>query len=307
VVDRPVTADALVQTTVVDPVQASINALAANVIGTSDVPLDGRRATIRTRESNLGNLISDAILWQAQQYAPGEGVNSPMIAFQNSGGIRNNSILPAGDFTELNTFQVAPFSNFLSVLEDLPIGLLKMALEHSVSAALASPDGTLVQEGRFLQISGFEFTYNPFAPVGSRVRDLTYDGTLLIDEGVILDPSFTFDVATVNFTAAGGDGFDFDGDGDPTTLFPFTTFADGVTYQQALLNYIAETGGIGTLQALSGVITAAEYGGPEGRITAVPEPGTISLLGLSALVGVILIRRARLKSASEGRARSAGV
>jgi 5'-nucleotidase len=59
-------------------------------------------------------------------------------------------------------------------------------------------------------------------------------------------------VATIDFLARGGDEYPF---GDA----PFTTL--GVTYQQALFDYIAEE--------LGGVITAADYPeGGAGRITA---------------------------------------
>ena len=55
-----------------------------NIIGRTDVYLDGRRATVRTQESNLGNLTADANLWLARQVDP-----DVQVSLKNSGGIRD--------------------------------------------------------------------------------------------------------------------------------------------------------------------------------------------------------------------------
>ena len=46
-----------------EEVRAVSAALAAQVIGSSEVPLDGVRNNVRTRETNEGNLCADAMLW----------------------------------------------------------------------------------------------------------------------------------------------------------------------------------------------------------------------------------------------------
>jgi hypothetical protein len=67
-------------------------------------------------------------------------------------------------------------------------------------------------------------------------------------------------VATIDFLARGGDQYPFGG-------APFTTL--GVSYQQALRNYLTEP--------LGGVVTAAQYPtGGEGRITTMCEPKRLS-------------------------------
>ena len=76
------------------------------------------------------------------------------------------------------------------------------------------------------------------------------DATPIIVGGVVQDGADLV-VATIDFLARGGDEYPF---GDA----PFTTL--GVTYQQALFNFIAD--------GLGGVISAADYPeGGEGRIT----------------------------------------
>ncbi|MGQ0608127.1 MAG: bifunctional metallophosphatase/5'-nucleotidase [Chloroflexota bacterium] len=260
-----VAADPQATAQVVEPVQAFLAELAANVLATSAVPLNGLRgsvtgetintAGVRNSETNLGNLTADSLLWQAQGKAAEFGVDSPQVAFQNGGGIRNDSVIPAGPISELNTFQILSFTNFVSVMEDLSAAELKTILETSVS---------VIGNGRFGQWAGLEFTYDPAAPAraidsttcavsseGSRVQDVTVGGVPIYVDGALVAPAgWTVDLSTNDFTFRGGDCYDFGS-------HPFTTV--GVTYQQALANYLVD--------GLGGVIAAADYPvGGEGRI-----------------------------------------
>jgi 2',3'-cyclic-nucleotide 2'-phosphodiesterase (5'-nucleotidase family) len=245
-----------VMTRVVEPVIAAIEALANNVIGTSEVVLDGRRSQVRTTETNEGNLATDALLWQAEQLAGDFGVPAPDVALQNGGGIRNDSEIPAGNITELHTFDMLPFPNFVSIVPEVSRETFEDILENAVS-------NVENVDGRFAQIAGFSFTYDAAAQPrtidpntgavtpGERVLEVTLDdGTAIVQGGaVVAGPALH--VATIDFLARGGDQYPY-GDADFTTL--------GVTYQQSLANYIVD--------ALSGQITAADYPvGGEGRIT----------------------------------------
>ncbi|HSR46257.1 MAG TPA: bifunctional metallophosphatase/5'-nucleotidase, partial [Acidimicrobiia bacterium] len=118
--DDAVEPDPMMQMYVVDPVEAYTAALDDNVIAQSEVDLDGLRSSVRSKESNEGNLIADSLLWSARQLAVAYGVNEADVAFQNGGGIRNNTIIPAGPITELDTFGMVPFPNFLTVSETIP-------------------------------------------------------------------------------------------------------------------------------------------------------------------------------------------
>lgn len=252
--------DPVVQAQVVDPVAEFVAALAQNVIAQSEVALEGRRDPgVRTEETNLGNLLADALLWQGQALAGTFGVTPPDVALQNGGGIRNNSLIPAGPITELDTFAIAPFPNFVSVVPDVPRAQFKEILENVVSRAPLA-------DGRFAQIGGFSFTYDVsetaqvvdndgnVLTAGSRVQSVVLDdGTVIVAGGAVVDgPAVA--IATNDFSARGGDQYPFRG-------LPFTTV--GVTYQQALSNYIEGP--------LAGLITAADYPeGGEGRITQLP-------------------------------------
>jgi 5'-nucleotidase / UDP-sugar diphosphatase len=244
-----VRSDTKIQRLVVEPVMESIQALAENVIGQTAVTLNGQTSQVRTRETNAGNLIADALLWQATKVAADFGVPEPDISLQNGGGIRNDLVVPSGPITELDTFTWLPFSNFTAVVEGVQRSTLKAILEHVVT------DAPAVAQGKFAQIGGFRYTYDADGTPGSKVRNVTLDdGTVIVQNGsVVAGPALT--VATIDFLARGGDGYPF----GPVDFTPV-----GVSYQQALANYITAPDG------LNGQVTAADYPeGGEGRI--VPE------------------------------------
>jgi 5'-nucleotidase len=264
-----VKANGSLNTRVVAPVEAFVADLAANVIGTSEVDLDGTRSGVRGGETNEGDLIADSLFWQATQLAGDFGVPTPDVALQNGGGIRNDSIIPAGDISELDTFDMVPFPNFVTIVPDIPRAQFKEILENAVSriAPPAAPGGT----GRFAQISGFTFTFDTtgtpmlIAPDGSvavpgtRVTEVALnDGTVIVTGGaVVAGPDLT--VATIDFLARGGDEYPYRG-------APFTSV--GVSYQQALSTYIQAPTGDG---GLGGLISSSQYPeGGAGRITRLP-------------------------------------
>ena len=175
-----------VEAQVVAPVADFVAALAANIIGLSEVDLDGRRSPgVRTMETNEGNLIADSLRWQAEQLAASFGVPTPDVALQNGGGIRNDSIIPAGDISELDTFDMVPFSNFVTVLPDIPREQFKEILENAVSRTQPGdiPGGT----GRFAQISGFTYEWS----ASGTAQELDADADVIVPgtrvETVILD------------------------------------------------------------------------------------------------------------------------
>jgi 5'-nucleotidase len=285
-----VTAAADVQTQVVDPVQASVNALAANVIARSEVPLDARNTNIRTRETNLGNLFADALLVRATALAPNFSVPAPDVAIQNSGGIRGNTLYlntatpqtPA-NFTELNTFDIAAFSNFVSIVPNVPASQFKEILENTVSRFPTA-------DGRFGQIAGFCMVYDPALTAqvvtndgtvttpGNRVLEVKLaNGTFIVQNGALVPNAPAVNITTNDFSARGGDQYPFRG-------LPFTTL--GITYQQALRQYV-ESLPQGT-NPTQPVISAAQYPGaadvasgtptgnaPATRILRVPTGGPV--------------------------------
>jgi len=146
------------------------------------LPVTLYQAEIRSEEMPLGNLVADAIRWAA----------GTELAFTNGGGIRD--VLEAGDVTKGDIISVLPFGNYVVTLEVTP-AILRDAMENGVSAL---PGG-----GRFPQVSGFAFTFNPYAEDGGRVISISVNGEYLDLE----DTTTVFTLATNNFIAAGGDAY----------------------------------------------------------------------------------------------------
>lgn len=180
------TADAEAQAKV-EEFKAPLEELKKTVVGSTSVFLDGERNNVRYKETNLGNLIADAMVQRANQMVPGT-----FIAIQNGGGIRAS--IPEGDVTLGHIHTVMPFANLLVTL-DLTGAEILAALEHSVSEP---------GQGKFSQVSGIQFKYDPSKPVGERVWEVkvkTSNGYETIDLAK------TYSVATNAFVADGGDGY----------------------------------------------------------------------------------------------------
>ena len=152
------------------------------VTGTTRVPLDGVSLHLRSSETNLGNLMADALRADAKAD----------IAITNSGSIRGNRLFPAGPLTRRTLIEIHPFDNVVCVLE-LPGRVVLEALNHGVSSLPAA-------NGMFPQVSGLTMTVEQGAPVGSRVRDVKVNGQPL-------DPNTIYTVAVPDFLLKQGDGY----------------------------------------------------------------------------------------------------
>lgn len=235
-------------------------------IADSQVDLNGIETDIRTGETNQGDLMADALLWQAERIALDYGAVLPDVAIQNAGGIRNDSMISAGGIREIDTFDMAPYINLVTVVEGVTRSQFKEVLENAVSRAVAGDlgDGT----GRFAQVAGFRFEWsasgtaqvlNPDGSVripGTRVTRVVLDSGAAIVGGGKVIPGDPLAVATVDFLARGGDEYPYRG-------ATFTTL--GINYQQALVNYISFSDG------LNGTVSKSDYPeGGSGRIERMP-------------------------------------
>ena len=169
-----------------------LNELRKKVIGETAVDLDGSRESCRFGECTMGNLVTDAILWATEA----QGVQ---IALQNGGGIRAS--IPKGPVTVGQVLEVLPFGNTIATFEIKGADLLA-ALENGVSRAdNPENEGT----GRFLQVAGLRYAWDPSKPVGERIVSVEVrnaDG-----EWEPLDPEAVYKVAANNFIRNGGDEY----------------------------------------------------------------------------------------------------
>ncbi|WP_299489951.1 choice-of-anchor I family protein [Acaryochloris sp. IP29b_bin.137] len=258
---------------IVDNLRDVIVAKESNVFGLSEVYLDGRRESVRTEETNLGNLTADANLAIAQSFD-----DSVVISLKNGGGIRDdigqrivppggtgeaeelptetvfdadgNLVKPAGGISETDIANTLRFNNNLTLLT-LTAAELRAVIEHGVSAT--GPGET---PGRFPQVSGIQFSFDPDASAGNRVQSLAItdaDGNdidVVVQNGELVgDTGRTFRIVTLGFLADGGDEYPFptgtaanrvDLDGpDGITETGAANFAPTGTEQDALAEYLA--------------------------------------------------------------------
>lgn len=194
----------------IQEINANQQQILSEVLGNTPVDLNGVRADVRTSETNLGDLVADAM----------RAESGAQIALINGGSIRDS--IPAGDITKGNIINVLPFGNYI-VTKKINGSNLRAALE---SAAKALPE----ENGAFLQVSGLSFTIDAAAPSGGRIKDVMIDGKPL-------DIAAEYVVATNDFLAAGGD--DFPMLGKSKTLNEFSAL-DEVLMQH--INDLSESG-----------------------------------------------------------------
>jgi len=153
-------------------------------IGTTETPLDSRRATVRSGEAAIGNLIADAM----------RNATGAEVAITNGGGIRGDTEYPAGaKLTRKDILTELPFGN-KTVKIELTGSQLREAIENGLSQVETGA-------GRFPQISGMTVTADLDRPAGERVVEVVIGGAPL-------DPAEIYITATNDFMARGGDGYD---------------------------------------------------------------------------------------------------
>lgn len=155
---------------------------AAEIIGKSKVKLNGIRTQIRSKETNLANLLTDAML----EYGKAD------LALMNGGGIRES--IPKGDISLYQVGQILPFTNSLMTIE-LKGEKVYQAIERGLKSY---PNGT---NGGFLQVAGIQYEFDASKPVGERVLKIIKDGKPLDKEGL-------YKVALNDYLFNGGDNYE---------------------------------------------------------------------------------------------------
>ena len=237
---------------IIDPIDADYDQKFAE----SAVDLNGAKAPgNRTEETNLGDLITDAMMWAIKTKAPGVDMTNA-VAITNGGGIR--APIAKGNITKKAVNTVLPFGNTLAVVYVKGSELLE-ALEVSTYCTPKSLGG-------FPQFAGMEVELNTACEYDA--NDTTYPGstyfgpksinriTIKTVNGKAFDKDATYAVITNDFLAAGGD-----------TYYAFaaaqTQFDTGLPLDEILMEYI-------TVE-LNGVVTD-KYAAPQGRLTIVNDP-----------------------------------
>ena len=244
--------------TIIDEVDAIYGAVFAK----TEVLLNGERDPgNRTEETNLGDLITDAMLWSVtKEAAPEQDEPYDLVAITNGGGIR--ATIQPGDITMNDIHTVLPFGNTVAVVYVTGEEMLE-ALEAST---FATPEAI----GGYPQTSGLAWTidttkaYDQGALYMLDGKETTYYGPASIQRVSIqtintkpFDPAATYAVVTNNFCASGGDTYNVFG----RAYANGSTYDTGIPMDEAVMAYITEV--------LGGNITAEQYGAPAGRETQI--------------------------------------
>jgi 2',3'-cyclic-nucleotide 2'-phosphodiesterase (5'-nucleotidase family) len=174
-----VEADAEV-TAYVESQKKALATITNQVVAYTPVRLDGERANVRTKPTNLGNMIAAAMV-------EATGADA---ALTNGGGIRAS--IDVGDITRGEIITVLPFNNTVVVVEVTGQDIYD-ALEWGYSRL---PEAN----GGFPQTANLGIIYSRFADVGNRIKRVLLNGKLI-------DKDAKYTLATNDFMAAGGDGY----------------------------------------------------------------------------------------------------
>lgn len=153
------------------------------VVAETAEAIDGERGNCRAQECSMGNLVADAMLDRVKD----QGID---VAIANSGGLRAS--IDAGEVTMGEVLTVLPFQNTLSTFQVTGAQLIE-ALENGVSQHEE-------QAGRFPQVAGMSFAFDPKAEAGSRISDVMVAGEPI-------DLEKTYGAVSNNYVRNGGDGY----------------------------------------------------------------------------------------------------
>ncbi len=180
---------------IVTELAGPVEELRATPIGAeATVALVGDRRVCRVEECNLGNLITDAM----------RAETGAQIAITNGGGIRAS--IDEGDISVGEVVTVLPFGN-LTAFFQLSGADVIAALENGVSRIVVDA-GNVVRDGaqgRFPQVSGLRYSFDPTLEAGSRI--VSVEVWTEAGEYVAIDPEAIYTVASNDFMRQGGDGY----------------------------------------------------------------------------------------------------
>jgi len=208
----------------IEEIKTENEEITSAVVGKTSVELNGEREYVRTGETNLGNLLTDAMLAKVDAD----------VAITNGGGIRAS--IGEGEITKGEIITVLPFGN-TTIVKKLTGAQLLDVVEHGVSQYPA-------HEGLFPQVGGIRIIFDGDLPAGERVIDLKVQGEPIEYDGV-------YHVATNDFMAAGGDGYE--------TFANTETVVEAGGLEEVLMEYISNKGTVAPVR--------------EGRIIEVDKEG----------------------------------
>lgn len=176
----------------------------------SPVELNGQRENVRVRETNLGNVVADALY----EYGQTGFSHKTNLAVTNGGGLRE-TIVKDKPITKGNVIAVLPFGNTISQIKVTGQNIADM-FAKSLGSILQEKDGKPVLDengqpllepsGGFLQVSGAKVYYDTTLPTEKRILHIEIKNPET-GKYETLDLAKDYYLTTNDFLAAGGDGY----------------------------------------------------------------------------------------------------
>jgi 5'-nucleotidase len=163
-------------------ITSALKAKMEKPIGWISAPLDARFTTVRLKESNMGNFVCD--LMRLHYDAD--------CCIMAAGTVRGDQVYPAGVLKVKDIMNCFPFEDPCVVIEVSGQAIVE-ALENGVSTYPAL-------EGRFPQVSGIRFAFDPSKEPGSRCSDVEIAGKAV-------DLKKAYKLCTREYMVRGKDGF----------------------------------------------------------------------------------------------------
>ncbi len=199
--------DDVVVADLVKAVQEENAVIENEVVATAPYELNGEREFVRTGETNLGNMITEALL----------DISGADVALTNGGGIRAS--IEAGEVTKGDVLTVLPFGNTVRIIDVTGADIIA-ALENGLSTY---PEAL----GAFPHVAGMMVQFDSSKEAGSRVVSVMIGDEMLDEEAV-------YSLATNDFIVAGGDGY--------TMFIGANVTAEFGAMDEVLIDFIAENG-----------------------------------------------------------------
>ena len=176
----------------------------------SPVELNGQRENVRVRETNLGNVVADALY----EYGQTGFSHKTDLAVTNGGGLRE-TIAKDKPITKGDVIAVLPFGNTISQIKvtgqniaDMFAKSLGSILQEKNGQPVLDENGQPLLEpsGGFLQVSGAKVYYDTTLPAEKRILYIEIKNP---ETGKYenLDPAKEYYLTTNDFLVAGGDGY----------------------------------------------------------------------------------------------------
>ena len=163
-----------------------------SLLGTIGQDMIVQNYNVRLQETEIGNLVSDAI----------REIVGVDIAVANGGSIRSS--LYKGDIYSYDLDAVLPYDNKIIVLE-VNADVIRSMLENGISAIISDNN---IPGGRFLNVSGLKYSFT--APTEETPAQLV---EVTLPDGSPLDENAAYTIAVTNYMAGVNGYFDNNGDG----------------------------------------------------------------------------------------------